>query len=125
MKDVFMKKLIIGLIVIFSAQAFANDNLTCGVYLIDVKSNEAIANKIMTQNTSGVTISTDDGYGFYVESTKRRLLRKPVVTSRIDFSNTLDTGTNTGTFKFYRRSEPNRYGILTKTEELGEEIVAF
>ncbi len=117
-----MNLFVIGLTFLSSISVFAYEDLKCNLSLL--RNAKQVAQTTVVQNTSGVTISNVEGDGFYKESIKKRFLRKPKVMSQISFAMYLDTGTNTGTFYFNRQTEPNKYGIFTKFEKLGEPVVA-
>jgi hypothetical protein len=117
-----MKGLLIAALTLSSLSAFAQ-TLVCGVYLMDIKTNESVAHKLMEQSVYGMSAGNANGSEFFNETVKRRFLKKPLTTSKIVFTDILDGGTLKATLQFYRKTEPNKYDILTKTQKLGEQIV--
>ena len=117
-----MNKLLIGLCWLISVSAFAKDDLVCSLSLFDRRTNELLASKVLVQGDFVGSFGTSDGSDFYLESKKRRFLRAPLVLTRIEFQDFLDPRSKSARFQFYRRSQPNRYGVMTKTEKLGDKI---
>ncbi len=119
-----MKKIIFIVMGLTSLNVLANqDKMVCGVYLFN-NQGKVLAHRTMEQEMSGMSAGTINGADFYIESKKKRFLRKPLVTSKIQFTDFMNTYNREGEFVFYRQSKPNRYGIMTqKFEQIGEKIV--
>jgi hypothetical protein len=117
-----MKNLLVGLLVLGSISSFAS-TMVCGVYLIDINSNETLAHRTLEQSTAGMSGGTINGADLYIESSKRRFLRKPMVTSQVGFADHLYGGEK-AIIQFYRDTDPNRNGYFQTRYEIGEEIHA-
>ncbi len=119
-----MKFLLISLFTLTSLSAFAED-IVCQVKLIDSSSLETLSEREIRQNSSGMVSGSIAGADFYIESVKRRLLRKPIPSSVISFGRVQNGWDNSTTIQFWRKSNPNRHGILVDSQNIGSEIKVF
>jgi hypothetical protein len=127
-----MKKILLVLLSLtFMATASAQDrnqvsgDIVCQVKLIDINTNEVLNEREIRQATSGMISGSIAGSDFYIESVKRRFLRKPIPNSVISFGRAQNGWDNSTIVQFWRKSNPNRYGILTQSENIGPELKVF
>jgi hypothetical protein len=113
-----LKKTLMTLIVLSSFSALADD-IVCQISLIDSNTEEVLAEREIRQSSSGMVSGSVAGSDFYIESMKRRLLRKPIPSSVISFGRVQNGWDNSTEIQFWRKSIPNRYGILTQTDNIG------
>jgi hypothetical protein len=119
-----MKRIILSFVVFLSFNSHARD-LFCGVYLVDISTDSSLAHIVLEKSGVGIITGNSEGSGFFIENRKKRFLRKSLVLSQVSFAHTLINEGDKGSakFQFYLESKPNKYGIFTKSELLGSEVV--
>lgn len=121
---VIMKNLNLFLVLsIFLPSTLFAKTLFCGVYLMDYSGN-VLSQKVVKKEGVGILAGNYEGDAFYVVTKKKRFLRKPLTTSQVSFYHLLQFDGTSGEaeFTFFLQSNPNKYGILTKSEALGTKV---
>jgi hypothetical protein len=119
-----MKFILIALIALISLTTFAED-IVCQVKLLNAETNEVLSEREIRQSSSGMVSGSIIGAEFYIESYKRRIFRKPIPNSVISFGRVQNGWDNSTIIQFWKKTNLNRYGILTETENIGTEIKLF